>query len=96
MASESPLFSIITVTYNAAATLGRTMQSVASQSCGLYEHIIMDGVSKDATVALARQYADSRTHIVSQPDAGLYDAISNAIDIATGIPCVPQCRRQVP
>ena len=81
---KTPLFSIITVTYNASTTLGRTMQSVAVQSCDRYEHIIMDGVSTDDTVTIARKYADSRTRIVSQPDAGLYDAMNNAMDIASG------------
>lgn len=84
MDSNSPLFSIITVTYNASATLGRTMQSVATQTCGDYEHIIMDGVSKDDTVAIARRFSNVRTHIVSRPDNGLYDAMNNAMDIATG------------
>lgn len=81
---KTPLFSIITVTYNASTTLDRTMQSVAVQSCDRYEHIIMDGVSTDDTVTIARKYADSRTRIVSQPDAGLYDAMNNAMDIASG------------
>lgn len=84
MYSNSPLFSIITVTYNASSTLGRTMQSVATQTYGNYEHIIMDGLSKDDTVAIARKYASTRTRIVSQPDAGLYDAMNNAMDIANG------------
>ncbi len=81
---STPLFSVITVTYNAFATLGRTMESVAIQSYGRYEHIIMDGVSKDDTIAVARKYADNHTRVVSQPDAGLYDAMNNAMDIARG------------
>lgn len=84
MDSNSPLFSIITVTYNASSTLGRTMKSVAMQSYGRYEHIIMDGVSKDETLTVAGKCADNRTRIISQPDAGLYDAMNNAMDIASG------------
>lgn len=84
MGSDTPIFSIITVTYNASTTLERTMKSVASQSYGWYEHIIMDGVSKDDTIIVAKKYADTRTRIISQPDAGLYDAMNNAMDIASG------------
>ena len=51
---ERPLFSIITVTYNAEATLPATIESVVSQTCSLYEHIIIDGESTDSTVEVAR------------------------------------------
>jgi len=81
----SPLFSIITVTYNAAATVERTMRSVGSQSCTLYEHIIMDGASTDGTLAIVRGLAQKdRTIIQSEPDNGLYDAMNKAQAIARG------------
>ena len=48
--------SIITVTYNAEATLERTLKSVAQQTHPDIEHLIMDGASKDRTVEIARQY----------------------------------------
>lgn len=83
-----PKFSIITVTYNAEQTLERTLQSVASQTCLDYEHLIVDGASSDGTVALARQYqqktAEGRVVIVSEPDHGLYDAMNKAIGLAKG------------
>lgn len=80
----SPLFSIITVTYNAANTLPATLASVKEQSCKLYEYIVMDGVSKDNTVQLAQNANIPNSHIISSPDKGLYDAMNKAIDIATG------------
>ncbi len=80
----SPLFSIITVTYNAAETLPATLASVKEQSCKLYEYIVMDGVSKDNTVQLATDADIPNSRIVSSPDKGLYDAMNKAIDIATG------------
>ena len=80
----SPLFSIITVTYNAAETLTATLASVKEQSCKLYEYIVMDGVSKDNTVELANNANIPNARIISSPDKGLYDAMNNAIDIATG------------
>lgn len=80
----SPLFSIITVTYNAAETLPATLASVKEQSCKLYEYIVMDGVSKDNTVQLATDANIPNAHIISSPDKGLYDAMNKAIDVATG------------
>jgi len=72
------------VTYNAADTLERTMRSVSEQSCTLYEHIIMDGVSKDSTLELARSLATERTAIFSSPDNGIYDAMNKAMGKASG------------
>lgn len=80
----SPLFSIITVTYNAAETFPATLASVKEQSCKLYEYIVMDGVSKDNTVQLATDANIPNARIISSPDKGLYDAMNKAIDIATG------------
>ena len=48
--------SIITVTYNAEATIGRTMESVAQQTHPDVEHIIIDGASTDTTLDIARRY----------------------------------------
>ncbi len=80
----NPLFSIITVTRNAAATLPFTLKSVKEQTCRLYEYILMDGVSSDGTVELARNAGIDNAKIVSSPDKGLYDAMNKAMDIATG------------
>lgn len=79
-----PLFSIITVTYNAGETLGPTIKSVNSQNFNDYEHIIMDGCSKDRTLTIARENATDRTKITSSPDHGIYDAMNKAIGVAEG------------
>ncbi|MBR1520084.1 MAG: glycosyltransferase [Bacteroidaceae bacterium] len=73
--------SIITVTYNAEATIERTLQSVAEQTYTDIEHIVMDGASKDKTVEIAQRY---NTIVVSEPDKGLYDAMNKALRLATG------------
>lgn len=49
----NPLFSIITITFNAAETLPHTLRSVDAQNCKDYEHLIIDGASTDHTVAIA-------------------------------------------
>ena len=50
-----PLFSIITITFNAAGTLPATLRSVERQTFTDYEYLIVDGASTDGTVAIARQ-----------------------------------------
>ncbi len=80
----SPLFSIITVTYNAEATLPATLKSVSEQTFDDYEHIIVDGASKDNTLALARKDATDRMRIVSEPDHGIYDAMNKGMGLAKG------------
>lgn len=76
-----PLFSIITVTFNAAATLPPTFASVAAQTFRDYEHIIIDGASTDGTQAMATAAGAT---LLSEPDDGLYDAMNKGLDIASG------------
>lgn len=79
-----PLFSIITVTYNAETTLPATMASVAAQNFNDFEHIIVDGASSDSTLDIAREKALPCTRIVSERDNGIYDAMNKGIGLATG------------
>lgn len=85
-------FSVITCTYNAEQVLQRTLDSVMKQTYCNIEHLIIDGVSHDKTLALVRAYqhkndtGESAHDIViySEPDKGLYDAMNKGIDRATG------------
>lgn len=79
-----PLFSIITVTFNAAATVEATLQSVASQTFDLYEHLVMDGVSTDGTLELAARCPNPRLRVMSGPDRGIYDAMNKGLAEARG------------
>lgn len=80
-----PLFSIITVTYNAESTLGPTLRSVAGQDYdGEVEYLIIDGASTDGTIDLARSLAPEGAIIVSEPDRGLYDAMNKGLERASG------------
>ncbi len=76
--------SVITVTYNAAPTLERTLKSVREQTYPHIEHLIVDGESKDNTVVLIQQYAGEKMAWLSEPDKGLYDAMNKAAKMATG------------
>lgn len=80
----TPKFSIITVTYNAQAVLEDTIQSVVSQTYHHVEYIIVDGASKDNTLAIIDRYKERITTVVSEPDKGLYDAMNKAMKLATG------------
>ena len=75
--------SIITVTYNSAATLKDTIESVLRQQYPEVEHILIDGASKDNTVSIIRSYPQI-TNWVTEKDKGLYDAINKGIQRATG------------
>lgn len=81
---SGPLFSIITVTYNAAATLPRTLASVKAQTCTLFEHLIIDGKSSDDTINLAKKSGIPTLKIHSGKDNGIYDAMNKGLGMATG------------
>lgn len=81
---EHPLFTIITVTYNAEKTLPATLSSVASQTCRLYEHLIIDGDSSDSTIEIARKGLHPLMSFHSAPDDGIYDAMNKGLAMATG------------
>lgn len=76
-------FTLITVTYNAEATLERTLRSVAEQTYPYIEHILIDGASKDRTVEIAKNFPHL-AKVVSEPDHGLYDAMNKGLRMATG------------
>lgn len=83
----NPLFSIITVTRNAADTIERTLRSVAGQSFELYELVVQDGGSTDGTLRLieeARRMGLRNVSIVSEPDGGIYDGMNRAMARAKG------------
>ena len=75
--------SIVTATYNSAATVRDTLQSIASQTYENIEHIIVDGVSSDQTLDIVAQYPHV-ARVSSEKDKGIYDAMNKGIRIASG------------
>ena len=75
--------SVITVAFNAAATIGDTLRSVAAQD-GDVEHIVVDGGPDDGTAALVAAHGRPGTHYLREPDDGLYDAMNKGRVLATG------------
>lgn len=79
--------SIITVSYNSAATIRDTIKSLLAQSYSNIEYIIVDGLSKDNTVEIIKEYEpkfNGRMRWVSEKDKGLYDAMNKGFRMATG------------
>lgn len=81
------LISLITVTFNSATTLRDTIESVLAQTYENIEYIVVDGLSKDNTMDIVREYEPrfkGRMRYVSEKDSGLYDAMNKGIRMATG------------
>jgi glycosyltransferase involved in cell wall biosynthesis len=71
---NEPRFSIVTCTWNSAATLGDTLASLQGQSLRDFEHIFVDGGSRDGTLAMLAAYAQE------DPD----NAMNQGIEVARG------------
>ena len=85
-------FTIVTITYNAAAVLQRTLDSVLQQTYEDVEHLIIDGASTDATLSMAEAYkqrsdqSDGGHQVIiqSESDHGIYDAMNKGLTQASG------------
>lgn len=76
--------SLITVTWNSAATVADTLRSVNDQTHPAVEHIVIDGGSTDATLAIVRAEGKRVATLVSEPDRGIYDAMNKGLRLASG------------
>lgn len=76
--------SVITVCFNAEKTVAQTMRSVAQQSYGSIEHIVVDGASTDGTLAVVERYGQRIAKLVSERDRGIYDAMNKGLALASG------------
>ena len=79
--------SIVTATFNSGATLRDTFESVLHQTFKDIEYLVIDGKSKDNTIAIIKEYESKfkgRLRWISEPDKGIYDAMNKGIRMATG------------
>jgi len=81
--NNRPTITIITICYNAQATITRTLESIQAQTYTELEYLVIDGASKDATLELVAQLAP-RAQVFSERDHGLYDAMNKGLKRATG------------
>ncbi len=79
-----PMISIITISYNCADALEKTMRSVLSQRYSDFEYIVIDGGSTDGTADIIRRHSDSLSYWVSEKDRGISDAFNKGINAAKG------------
>lgn len=79
-----PLVSYVTVVRNAVATLPRTLASVRAQRGAAVEHLVVDALSDDGTLAVIEAQAGQIDYYVSEPDGGLYEALNKAMSLVRG------------
>lgn len=80
----SSKLSIITINYNDKVGLQKTFDSVFNQTYNDFEYIVIDGNSKDGSVALIEENKDKINYWISEPDKGIYNAMNKGIKAATG------------
>jgi len=81
---NTPLITIVTVVFNGAATLERTLQSVLNQTYGDIEYVVIDGGSSDGTIDIIQKYADGIDYWISEADSGIYDAMNKGVAASSG------------
>lgn len=79
-----PVLSIITINYNNARGLQKTMDSVLHQRFSNYEYIVIDGGSSDGSKQIIEQHKSKLTYWVSEADKGIYNAMNKGIKQANG------------
>jgi len=79
-----PLISLVTVVYNGAAHMEKTVLSVLTQTYENVEYIVIDGGSTDGTLDILRHYDKAIDYWVSEPDAGISDAFNKGLSVSTG------------
>lgn len=82
--STTPVVTVVTVVFNAQANLEATLLSVLSQDCPGLEYLIIDGGSTDGTLEIVRRHEARLSGWISEPDAGIYDAMNKGLRRARG------------
>ncbi len=78
------MISIIIPTFNSAHTLKMAIESILNQTFRDFEILILDGLSTDTTLVVARKFKDNRIKIYSEKDKGIFDAMNKGIHLAQG------------
>lgn len=81
---NNPFYSIITVVKNSENNIDRTIRSIIAQKYKNFEHIIVDGKSKDNTIKKILKYKKSLNILLSEKDDGIYFAMNKGLSLAKG------------
>lgn len=81
---KQPLLTVITVVYNNAQHIERTINSVINQTYPHIEYLIIDGKSIDGTLEIIEKYKENIHKVISEPDKGIYDAMNKGLKLAKG------------
>lgn len=81
---RKPLITVITVVFNGASTLEKSISSVIRNLNDDVEYIIIDGGSVDGTLEIIRRYENQIDSWISEADRGIYDAWNKGIALARG------------
>lgn len=81
-------FSVITINYNNADGLRKTIKSVINQTCHDFEYIVIDGGSIDGSKAIIEEHERYISYWVSEKDAGIYNAMNKGVAVAHGEYCI--------
>jgi len=84
MTKSHPTLSVITVVYNNARDIERTILSIVNQTYTNIEYIVIDGKSTDGTLQIIESYKDRIAQLLSEKDKGIYDAMNKGLQLATG------------
>lgn len=84
MTAGKPMLSVITVVYNNASDIERTLLSVINQTYRSIEYIVIDCASTDGTAEIIGKYTDNISKFISEKDEGIYDAMNKGLALATG------------
>ena len=79
-----PRISIVTPSYNQAAFLRKTLDSVLDQNYPNLEYVVIDGGSTDGSVETLREYSPRLTYWISEPDCGQSHAVNKGFARSTG------------
>ncbi|MEZ4874049.1 MAG: glycosyltransferase family 2 protein [Flavobacteriaceae bacterium] len=80
----TPFLSIITINYNQAEGLRKTVASVVSQTYPHFEYLIIDGNSTDGSVEIIKEQEGKIDFWISEKDRGIYHAMNKGIEKAQG------------